>query len=382
VAVDASGNLLIADTRNHAVRKVAGPGVVSLSTTALAFGGQSMGTTSAARTVTVTNSGGSALSISAVESSQAQFQHTHDCSTLAPRAQCTIRVVFSPAAAAGGLNASVAVGGTLSIVSNVAGSPHQVALSGSAEKSLIRHYYAAILGRDADAGGHDYWSQEAARLQSLGANINEAWFAMSLQFYNSPEYKTSAPSDADYLNDLYLTFFNRAPDSGGFGYWSSQLAQGLTRENVLQAFLFSAEFTAFTRAIFGEQTARAESEMVMDFYRGVLARLPDSDGYNYWRGRLRAAQCAGAAAVSSEADTLTSLFLNSPEYNARARDNGQYVSDLYNTFMRRGGDLPGQQYWISQLAGGATREQVRLAFLGSPEFQARVQAVIAAGCSN
>jgi hypothetical protein len=39
------------------------------------------------------------------------------------------------------------------------------------------------------------------------------------------------------------------------------------------------------------------------------------------------------------------------------------------------------QFWISQITSGArTRENVRQAFVASPEFQARVAAIIAQGC--
>jgi hypothetical protein len=57
------------------------------------------------------------------------------------------------------------------------------------------------------------------------------------------------------------------------------------------------------------------------------------------------------------------------------------VGDLYNAFLRRGGDLTGVQFWITETASGArTREQVRMAFRDSAEFQARVNAIIQAGC--
>ena len=44
-------------------------------------------------------------------------------------------------------------------------------------------------------------------------------------------------------------------------------------------------------------------------------------------------------------------------------------------------DLGGFQFFVSQLTSGAqTREQVRRVFVGSPEFQAKVNAIIAQGC--
>jgi 2-methylaconitate cis-trans-isomerase PrpF len=58
------------------------------------------------------------------------------------------------------------------------------------------------------------------------------------------------------------------------------------------------------------------------------------------------------------------------------------VGDLYNAFLRRGGDSGGVQFWIDQLDSGAqTRDQVRSAFLGSPEFSNRVNNVVQQGCS-
>jgi hypothetical protein len=85
--------------------------------------------------------------------------------------------------------------------------------------------------------------------------------------------------------------------------------------------------------------------------------------------------------VLAQVESISSAYANSPEYAARGRSPSQYVGDLYNAFLRRGGDLGGVQFWINQIVTGAqTREQVRQQFLASPEFQTRVQAIIAQGC--
>ena len=98
-------------------------------------------------------------------------------------------------------------------------------------------------------------------------------------------------------------------------------------------------------------------------------------------GKFRTAQCQGAAAVTAQAEAISSAYANSGEYGARNRTATQYVSDMYNAFLRRAGDLAGVQFWINQIATGArTRENVRQQFVGSPEFSARVQSVIAEGC--
>jgi hypothetical protein len=145
--------------------------------------------------------------------------------------------------------------------------------------------------------------------------------------------------------------------------------------------MFSREFTSFSQGIFGQVAVRAEVDLVMDFYRGAFARLPDGVGFSFWVQRLRAAQCAGAASVGAEAEAISSRFFNSPEYAARNRTNAQFVGDLYNAFLRRGGDPVGFRHWLDLLGSGPySREFVRTQFLQSQEFRSRVIAVERQGC--
>jgi hypothetical protein len=210
---------------------------------------------------------------------------------------------------------------------------------------------------------------------------------MAQAFFGSAEYLARKTGDNQYVTDLYRTFFVRDPDASSLAYWTAQLGSGKPRGAVLNDFLFSAEFKAYMTGIFGSPKSRAEVAMVLDYYRGLLGRLPDSDGFNNWNGLFRTAQCQGAGAVSNQADVISKQFLASGEYtgrqNARAaaeRASG-YVTDLYNAFLKRGGDLAGFQFWVTQITGGVqTQEQVRQAFLASPEFQSRVSTVLAQGC--
>jgi hypothetical protein len=145
--------------------------------------------------------------------------------------------------------------------------------------------------------------------------------------------------------------------------------------------MFSDEFRTFMTGIFGNAAARAEVDAVVDFYRGVLARLPDSAGLTYWTQQFRTAQCQGSTAVYAQVETMSSLFMSGSEYAQRARSNAQFVGDVYNAYLRRGGDNAGVQYWIGQLSSGAkSRDQLRHAFVNTPEFNARVNAIVSQGC--
>ena len=92
---------------------------------ALAFGSVNTGVTTAAQTVTVTNTGTASLIVSGVTTTDPQFAVASNlCTTVAVGLSCTITVSFTPTAA--GPQAA-----TLSIATNATGSPSGVALSGT-----------------------------------------------------------------------------------------------------------------------------------------------------------------------------------------------------------------------------------------------------------
>ncbi len=99
-------------------------GTLTASAASLSFGDVNSGSTSAAQTVTVTNPGTSAVSVSSV-SVTGQFTQTNTCgSSIAAGGSCTVSVKFAPTS--GG-----ALTGTLSVATSAPGSPLTVALSGT-----------------------------------------------------------------------------------------------------------------------------------------------------------------------------------------------------------------------------------------------------------
>jgi hypothetical protein len=90
----------------------------------LAFASQIVGTVSAAQTVTLTNTGNAALTISSIAIS-GDFSETNNCGgSVSGGANCTINVSFAPRAGGSRL-------GAVTIADNALGSPQTVALSGA-----------------------------------------------------------------------------------------------------------------------------------------------------------------------------------------------------------------------------------------------------------
>jgi mono/diheme cytochrome c family protein len=100
--------------------------LVTWGASSVAFPSTQAGATSAVSTVTLQNTGQAALSITSLSASPAVFNvASNTCgSSLAAGASCTASLTFTPAAVQ-------SYTGTLSLVSNAAGSPHTVSLTGT-----------------------------------------------------------------------------------------------------------------------------------------------------------------------------------------------------------------------------------------------------------
>jgi len=123
------GTITVSDNATGSPQTVAlsGTGLaatMSVAPTTLSFGNQNLNTTSAAQTVTLTNSGTGALVISSIVAS-APYSQTNTCpASIAAGANCTISVTFTPAS-------SGSLPGTITVTDNATGSPQSIALSGT-----------------------------------------------------------------------------------------------------------------------------------------------------------------------------------------------------------------------------------------------------------
>jgi len=114
---------LIVQSVTMSVTNSSGP-TLSASPSSLSFGNQTEGSTSAAQTVTISNTGGAAAAVSSITAGSG-FSETNSCgSSIAAGASCPVQVTFSPTAATG-------YTAGLTVSSNAANSPLTVTLTGT-----------------------------------------------------------------------------------------------------------------------------------------------------------------------------------------------------------------------------------------------------------
>jgi hypothetical protein len=123
-----NGALILTDNAPDSPESITltGSGYVTTATIAppsLTFSNQSVGATSSAQTVMITNTGANSMTISGVATS-GDFAQTNQCSSIPASQSCSISVTFTP-------TMSGSRSGTLTINDNAQGNPHTVTLGGT-----------------------------------------------------------------------------------------------------------------------------------------------------------------------------------------------------------------------------------------------------------
>lgn len=102
-------------------------------------------------------------------------------------------------------------------------------------KSLINNIYIGIYGRTVDEDGANYWSDVIVYKKQTMAQV-------ILEFINSQEFKSKNYSGEQYVKVLYKALLGRDADIDGLNYWLRQLINGKTERYVLSHMFNSNEF--------------------------------------------------------------------------------------------------------------------------------------------
>jgi hypothetical protein len=101
---------------------------------------------------------------------------------------------------------------------------------------------------------------------------------------------------------------------------------------------------------------QGDAAYVNGLYHDVLARAPSTADLNFWVSQL--------AAGASRADVATQFWI-SPEHR------GLQVDRFFQLFLHRTENDAERAFWVSVFAGGASETDVAVGFLTSAEYLAR-----------
>lgn len=104
--------------------------------------------------------------------------------------------------------------------------------------------YRAAFNRVPDGAGLGYWMAQHDQGVDLGSMAKA--FATSAEF---SQLYGMAPSNAEFVNQLYANVLHRPGEAAGVAFWTAALGQGASRAEVLLAFSASAENAAASAAL-------------------------------------------------------------------------------------------------------------------------------------
>jgi hypothetical protein len=81
--------------------------------------------------------------------------------------------------------------------------------------------------------------------------------------------------------EMYIAYFNRAPDAIGLAFWGTAYANGMSLEDI------AAEFAVQPETLALYPTEGNNFRFVADVYQNVLGRAPDIDGLRFWTDALQ-----------------------------------------------------------------------------------------------
>jgi uncharacterized delta-60 repeat protein len=202
--------------------------------------------------------------------------------------------------------------------------------------------YRDFLSREGDAAGIAHWAGLIDEGTPRAAVVES--------FLTSPEFEAVVAP----VTRLYMAYFDRLPDLAGLQFYIGYLRGTGTLQSISNVFAGSPEFSATYGYLTHEQFVRL-------VYQNVLGREPDAAGLEYWTTRLDQQMPRGEVMLA---------FSESPEYRAATASEVR-VFMTYFGMLRRLPDAAGYDYWAGQAEAGASLQVLIDGFLASAEYHAR-----------
>ena len=231
---------------------------------------------------------------------------------------------------------------------------------------FIERLYNFVLDREADPVGLSEWIAAVTTGGQTGGDVAKG-------FLLSPEFIGKNKTDEEFITILYKVFFDREPDPAGLEGWTNALANGESRESVIDGFINSTEWANLC-LLYGIRSGGSAApsitvipnEQTIGFVRRLynicLDRDPDEVGLMAW-----------ATVLANQQETGTHCawgFFFSNEFISKEYSDTEYITRLYKAILGREPDQAGLEAWTNVLSNGASREEIFYGFADSNEFGA------------
>lgn len=231
-------------------------------------------------------------------------------------------------------------------------------------EDFIERLYNIALDRDSEKEGKEFWSEKVSKGEYTGADCARFFLL------EAPEFMNRKLSNADFVETLYRTFFDRASEEGGKEYWLGVLKKGTPKKDVVNGFIESTEWCNVC-ATYGVKSgalyhkAEFASKNAINFtthlYNEALGRDPSAK-------ELKSMSLALTTLDKSAAACVKSIF-TCKEFTDWKLSNQQFITRLYKAVLNREPDADGLKFWVLKLDKGMNKNVAIRAFACCYEFE-------------
>ncbi|HJT31131.1 MAG TPA: DUF4214 domain-containing protein [Pirellulales bacterium] len=203
----------------------------------------------------------------------------------------------------------------------------------SPQANIVDKLYHQVLGRAADDAGLQYWTGQIMQGQQYGI--------IAQGIFESDERLTPI------ISRYYQQFLLRNAEPSGVAYWMSIWRRDGGPENVVAGMISSPEF-------FGE-AGNTNSGWVQALYERLLNRPADTQGLQYWTGKLDSGAMTRAQVVLGF-ELSHENFVNT-------------VAGFYQQYLNRQPTADESAKYVAQLASGVSQAQVQIELINTDEYR-------------
>ncbi len=263
-------------------------------------------------------------------------------------------------------------------------SSHSNAVSVTTQPEFIfAHYaeylYLVALDRYPGEGVAETWQEGYYEYFFIEGNLDIRLLPQDVGriLFDSSEYAGRGRTCEEFIDDIYRAFLFRRANDFELHVWCRE-AVGWNRAEVMGIIARSEEsYSAITRLLperdGGGDHPSGSRNFAAIMYVGILDRLPEHGGLDFWDGYLEAEPDKAEAAISMARSLFHSdEFLdNLPANQTEAAE--ATVVHMYRAFLNRWPMTPEIQFWAGELSGGReTMDSMIDFFARSDEFAEKV----------
>lgn len=195
---------------------------------------------------------------------------------------------------------------------------------------FVTGMYQNVLDRAPDPAGFQFWVGQLNASASRKAVANSFW--------------KSDERHGQFLADAYQIYLRRSPEAFGLSTWLTTMRSGLDDNQLIQAFVSSAEY---------QTLHRADGDFIQSLYTDLLGRDSDPVGLAGWKASLQQGMSRAVVATG---------FMRSTEFATLQ------IQVQYETRLNREGSAAEVSSWLPQNRQSGGLKDLAVSFLASNEF--------------